>query len=330
LTSEVTARARALVAERKPTARELGERLAGLIDDPEAFVAALRKGFRKLADEPYAREQQRVAPGSGAVFGVRWPLIGAVETNLRRPLAQASAASALSLAQRLAAEPEREARLFSHLPLRRSLANDPERSWQLMRRLARAADDWISVDSLAGLYARGILAEPFRWAELEQLVYSTDRWERRLVGATIATIPFRLPRARRTELAGAPGLELVGSLIGDAEPDVQKSLSWALRSWTEVDTAGVERFIRDEARTARATTDGQRAWVLRDALSAPRMSAAVRRATSEQLAGLRRRPGAAATSTAAGIAAAFSGTNAFTERALAVQGERQQLRGRVA
>ena len=45
-----------------------------------------------------------------------------------------------------------------------------------MRRMARAAHDWISVDSLADVFARGILAEPFRWAEIEQLVYSASEW----------------------------------------------------------------------------------------------------------------------------------------------------------
>ena len=77
------------------------------------------------------------------------------------------------------------------MPLRRSLPDDPERSWQLMRRLSRASADWISVDALAGLYAQGILAESFRWAELEQLVYSADRWERRLVGSTVANVAAR-------------------------------------------------------------------------------------------------------------------------------------------
>ena len=38
--------------------------------------------------------------------------------------------------------------------------------------------------------ARGSCNEPYRWAELEQLVYSPSRWERRLVGSTIATMPF--------------------------------------------------------------------------------------------------------------------------------------------
>ena len=99
-----------------------------------------------LADPAYAAEQERVAPGSGAVFGVRNPLIAAVASPVRAALRKGSSSSALYLAERLATEDEREFVLFSHVPLARSLPEDPEQSWQLMRRLARRAHDWISVD----------------------------------------------------------------------------------------------------------------------------------------------------------------------------------------
>ena len=323
MTSEVTARARALVAQRAPEARGLGTALAELIDEPEAFVTVLRDGFERLADAEYAADQERVAPGSGAVFGVRWPLIDAVARALRAALAEGSAASALWLAQRLATEEEREVRLFSHVCLRRSLPDDPERSWQLMRRLARAAGEWISVDSLADLYARGILAEPMRWAEVEQLVYSSRRWERRLVGSTVATVPYRIPAHRRAVLRSAPGLMLIKSLIGDAEPDVAKALSWALRSWHAVDPSTVEATLREEAERAVAADDGHRAWVVRDALTLPRLDPHFVQELRRRLAGVRRRPGAPSTSVAGEVAAAFTGLDPLSERSVAAQGERR-------
>ncbi|HEY7599439.1 MAG TPA: hypothetical protein VH741_05895, partial [Candidatus Limnocylindrales bacterium] len=75
--------------------------MAELIDDPDAFATALREGFERLADPVYAAEQERVAPGSGQSIGVRWPLVNAVAAQLRRPLAESSASSALWLAERL-------------------------------------------------------------------------------------------------------------------------------------------------------------------------------------------------------------------------------------
>jgi 3-methyladenine DNA glycosylase AlkD len=326
LTSDVTLRARALVEERLPDARGLGSALGELIDQPDEFVAVLREGLERLADDAYAGEQERIAPGSGAVFGVRNPLLAAVSRQLDRPLAESSAASALWLAERLADEQERELVLFSHVCLRRSLPDDPERSWQLMRRLGRRARDWISVDALAELFATGILLEQFRWAELEQLAYSNDRWERRLVGSTIARLPYELPRARRELLAGTPALMLIKSLIGDSEPEVQKALSWALRSWLEVDRHGVHDLIRAESELARETGDGNRAWVLRDALTAPSTEPAFAAEVRKRLDGIRRRPRGESTSTAATVAAGFVGIDKFTDAALAQQGQRQGYR----
>ena len=173
----------------------------------------------------------------------------------------------LFIADRLFHERELEARWFAFGLLERTLDGETERTWQLLRRAAREAGDWITVDSLAHPYGKGILAEPYRWAELEQLVYSPSRWERRLVGSTIATMPHvdRTPRPRLRR-SPASALPLLGSLMGDAEPDVQKALAWAYRSLTVVDRAATETALRAETARAVETADGHRAWVIRDTL----------------------------------------------------------------
>jgi 3-methyladenine DNA glycosylase AlkD len=303
--SPVTARGRRFVADHLPRAVRLGQELGGQIGDPEGFVTALEEGLRDLADPEYREGFARVAPGVGAVLGVRAPLVAAIGRGLRGPLREAPSAYSIYLAERLIRSGYQEVRVFAHLPIERSLPDDPERGWQLIRRLARRATDWASVDSLAGLVGQGILLEPYRWAEIEQLVYSPHRWERRLVGSTLASLPFALPRRDRPRLARSPGLALLESLIGDDEPDVQKALSWALRSWMEVDPSGVEAFLSRETELAAETADGHRAWVIRDALSAhsPSFAAGIR----TRLSGVRRRPGAPATSRAADVARAFSG-----------------------
>ena len=130
----------------------------------------------------------------------------------RSPSARASSAhragrstsELLLVADRLLREPEREARWFAITTLERTLPVEPERTWQLLRRAAADADDWITVDTLAHPFGKGILAESYRWAELEQLTVSPSRWERRLVGSTIATMPFVNRRAgREPEVADA-------------------------------------------------------------------------------------------------------------------------------
>lgn len=308
------------MTEHLPEARGLGETLADLIDDPDAFALTLESGLERLSDPAYAAEQERVAPGSGAVIGVRWPLWHAVARQLGAPLKASSAASALSLAQRLAIAPVREVRLFATVPLERSLMADPERTWQVIRRLGRAATDWISVDSMADLVARGIILEPLRWAELEQLVYSRDPWERRLVGSTIARMPFEVAAAERRQLDSVRALTLIESLIGDSDANVQKALSWALREWTRVDEQGVIALLEAEAARAARTSDGHRAWVIRDAL--PSLPGGIGQQLRASLDGVRRRPGAPSSSQASAVAEGFLSALEGADGAVAQQGDR--------
>jgi 3-methyladenine DNA glycosylase AlkD len=303
LTSDVTARAVEFVASRRGAAEDIGGALAEHVQDPDSFANGLRDGLARLADAEYLAGQQRIAPGIGSIFGVRWPLLAAVERGFRQASKGTSSASLLFIADRLFREPELEHRWFAFGLLERTLEREPERTWQLMRRAAREAGDWITIDSLAHPYGRGVALEPYRWAELEQLVFSPSRWERRLVGSTIATMTHGRRRTGRDPELPEKALGLLGQLIGDSEPDVQKALSWAYRSIAQVDQAATMRALRAEADTAASTADGHRAWVIRDSLS--KLDPADAQLLRDRLVGIRRRPGEASTSRAAETADRF-------------------------
>ena len=301
---ETTQRSIALVAARRPDAEALGRLLAELVDDPDAFVRALRGGFERLADPAYLAGQQLVAPGIGALLGVRSPLMEATARTLRAHTRDASSSQLLFVADRLLRDELLELRWFALGILDRTIGREPERTWQLLRPAAHAASDWITVDTLARPAARGILSEPYRWAELEQLVFSPSRWERRLVGSTIATMPFVDRSAGRTQEYVERALALLGQLIGDAEPDVQKALAWAYRSVTQIDRTAVGATLELETDSAAAAGDGNRAWVIRDVL--PRLDAELAARLHGRLHGVRRRPGSGSTSVAGEIATRFA------------------------
>ena len=316
-------RAPAFVAQQRAAATELGERLAELVTEPEAFEDVLRAGLRELVDPAYTETIGAVSPDVTTEYAVRRPLLDLVLRPIRRSLREGSSATALWLAQRLIDADHRDVRLFALEPLKRALGPDPELTWQSLRRLGGRAGDWIEVDALADLWARGILAEPFRWAELEQLVYSTRATERRLVGATLATIPHRVPQAHRPALRpdmSDRAFGLVRLLIGDAHPLVQKALAWAIRGWTPMDPDAAARLLRHEASLARETDDGSRAWVIREALvSQPTELADELRAT---LTGVRRHASVRSTSAAAEAAARFAPLLSPEVDVVASQGDR--------
>lgn len=284
-------------------ATALGVELAGLIAVPADFVAALHAHLPDLGDVEYREFQHRIAPGLGPSEGVRSSVQSAVRRSLEAGLTGVRPATVLYVVDALTKEDVAEIRWLAIGLLDRIVPDDPERAWQLMRRVARNAGEWITVDLLANPYGLGILREPYRWAELEQLTYSPSRWERRLVGSTVATIPFVDRTAGRTHEVVARGLALIEELIGDAEPDVQKALSWALRNLTLVDQAAVEGFCREQAALAARADDGHRAWVVRDTLA--KLPSGVAEDLKRSLAGIRRRPNEPSTSRAAESVAAF-------------------------
>jgi 3-methyladenine DNA glycosylase AlkD len=303
--SAATARAVAFVADHRSAAEDLGVRLADHLQDPDAFADALRQGLAMLADPEYLEGQHFVAPGLGTTHGVRWPLIAAGVRGFKSATKDDRPTALLFIADRLFREPHLEARWFAFALLERTLKDDPERTWQLMRRAAREAGDWITVDALAHPYGIGVAAEPYRWAELEQLVYSPSRWERRLVASTIATMTHGNRRTGRGPEVVDSALPLLEQLMGDAEPDVQKALAWAYRSLAQIDRERTTAALRAQADLAVRTDDGHRAWVIRDALvKLDRTDADTFR---DRLAGIRRRPGAPSTSDAAAMSARFGG-----------------------
>ena len=301
--SPTTARAAAFVAAHRDPAETLGTALAELVNDPDAFATALSRGLAGLADLEYLAGQRRVAPGIGLLHGVRAPLLAAVQRGFRQVTRRDRSTPLLFVADRLLREPELEARWFAFGLLERTLDAETERTWQLLRRAAREAGDWITVDSLAHLYAQGITAEPYRWAELEQLVYSPWRWERRLVGSTIATMTHGNGGNERGQEVPGRALPILAQLMGDAEPDVQRALSWAYRCLATVDLEATEAALHIEAAQATATSDGHRAWVIRDTLDNLEPTTADKLRT--QLSGIRKRAGMPATSAAAETAARF-------------------------
>ena len=301
--SSTTQRALAFVAQRKPVAEELGASLAEHVGDPDAFADTLRRGLEGLADPDYQDGMRFLAPGLGQVHGVRRPLLAAVARGFRHETRAERPTQLLFIADRLFREPHLEARWFAFGLLERTLDADAERTWQLLRRAAREAADWVTVDDLAHPYGIGIAAEPYRWAELEQLVYSPSRWERRLIGSTIATMTHGNRRTGRDPELVPTALGLLEQLMGDAEPDVQKALAWAYRSLAQRDPGATTAALRRQTDLAVDEDDGHRAWVIRDSLG--KLATVDADELRARLAGIRKRSGAPSTSPAAATAARF-------------------------
>ena len=93
--------------------------------------------------------------------------------------------------------------------------------------------------------------------------------------------------------------------MGDAEPDVQKALSWALRNLALVDLPATVAFLRDRGRERRR--DRRRPPRLGHPRHPRKLPGPVAAELGADLAGIRKRPGAPSTSRASATAADFLG-----------------------
>jgi 3-methyladenine DNA glycosylase AlkD len=291
---------------RGAAATALGLRLAEAAAEPEALEMQTERGLREMARPEDLAAIRRVAPGIDPLVGASFFLVQRTGRAFVRATRRDSPSNLLLACERWFSLPMLEARWLAMVVLERLVIADPERSWQLLRRASKEACDWITIDALAHPVGRGILAEPFRWSEVGQLAFAPSSWERRLVGSTIATIPFIDRTGGRVPGIADQALPILRSLIGDDRPEVQKALSWALRSLTLVDADAVLDFCRREAAKAVEEQDGHRAWVIRDAL--PKLPPGAATTIRKSLASVRRRSRAASTSEAASIARAFVGS----------------------
>ena len=303
--SETTARAVAFVAERREEAEQLGHALADLVHDPEGFARELEAGFARLADPEYLEGERRIAPGLGPVLGVRWPLNAAVARGFRAEIRGVSPSALLFIADRLYRSTPLEIRWFAFGILEQLVKDEPERTWQLLRRGSREAGDWITVDTLAHPYGRGIL--------LESVPLGRAR-AARVQPVALGAPPGRLDH-RHDAVHGPAARPRAG--CRRPRPGAHRRPDGRCRARRPEGTRlgapladrrgpGCRRGVRDRRGRDRARdADGHRAWVVRDTLhKLPAASAADLRA---RLDGIRRRPGAPSTSRAAATAAQFAG-----------------------
>lgn len=293
-----------MTARVEDPAAAVGRDAAESLADPTLVVATVRTGIAAPVSAP--------ATGRGAVLGEE-RLLAALARGFIDATRGDPASALLDVAGALLRDPDRRLHRLALAVLERTVQVEPERSWQLLRAEARTAADTLAVAAIARPAAHGVLAEPFRWAELEQLMYSPSPWERRLAPGTVAVLPAAARRAGGPSALAAGdlaarGLGIVRELIGDADPGVQHDLVRALRTVARLDPPAAAAFLQAEAGRAIAEGDGHRAPVLSAAM--PRVAPPGAAALAAALAAVPRVPhvpGDPGTSRAAAAARGFRG-----------------------
>ena len=182
-------------------------------------------------------------PSSMEVLGVPVPPLRKVVRRLARALKQAPAHDVMDLARALHDVKIHEARQVAF----ELIGGRPDIIAGLdgptVEALGEGNDNWASVDCFCVVISgqawrdgRVKDADVRRWAGAD------DRWWRRT--AVVSTVPLNM-KSRGGSGDPVRTLDICGLVAADADPMVEKGLSWALRSLVPVDAEAVRAFLEE-------------------------------------------------------------------------------------
>ena len=231
---------------------------------PAAIADALRGVWRAAAPElapqlipggqPFVRDWGIRRTDYEAV-GTPVPVLRAIGQEIGR-VARKRVEAFLPLARLLWDRYGREGRVVTTVFLGPMELADPERVVPVILDMARTCEFWEDCDQLAMRALEPVLRrEPEAWlAQFGEWVRDESKWLRRAALTALGRLPMVEPEYT------ARCVELVSPALGDADTDVKRALSFAVRLCARGEIEPVKQFVRDHA----GRTDADSLWVLSD------------------------------------------------------------------
>jgi 3-methyladenine DNA glycosylase AlkD len=233
---------------------------------PAATADALREVWRAAAPElapdlvpggqPFVRDWG-IRQSDYEAVGTPVPVLRAMGQEIGR-VARKRVGEFLPLARLLWERYGREGRVVTTVFLGPMELADPERVVPVILDMARTCEFWEDCDQLAMRALEPVLRrEPGAWLDrFGEWVQDENKWLRRAALTALG----RLPMVESEYTARC--VELVSPALGDADTDVKRALSFAVRLCARGETEPVKQFIRDHA----DCTDADSLWVLSDVI----------------------------------------------------------------
>jgi 3-methyladenine DNA glycosylase AlkD len=240
---------------------EIKAQLAPILDAfdpaaPRATAGRLRDlwlQFEPRSIEVIKAEQRQ----QQETVGIPVPVLKEIGQGLAR-VARTRLDDFLPLTEVLWAEYGREGRAVAVIPLGAMELGDPARVVPLLRILCRTCITWEDADRLAMDALEPIVRrQPAEWLpRLAPWLEDENKWPRRAAVTVAGRLPMKQPAYT------AQCLALAERLLLDAEPDVKKAVSFAIRLSARGQIGPVREFLARQVPPA----DPAATWVLCDAV----------------------------------------------------------------
>ncbi len=241
---------------------QIAEKVAAIIksytaSQPEATAKALRKYWLEFTPNKGIELIKAEQRQQFEAIGIPIPTLKAIGDEIARTARQ-DVNGFIPLARLLWDEYGREGRVVALVIFGAMELSEPQRLVPLLKGLCKQCASWEDADRLAMDAVEPIVRKyPDKWlSEMAAWLNDENKWVRRASITIIGRLPMK--HAMLTKQC----LELTERLLGDADMDVKKAVSFAIRICAKTDPKLACAFLKKQVPAA----DPVAAWVLCDVI----------------------------------------------------------------
>jgi 3-methyladenine DNA glycosylase AlkD len=226
-----------------PTLRARAAAIAEKFSDPPALLAAVHSLLEDYADRSHRASPKLTDSSPQNTLKTPMPVVRAVITALRQRV-KAQPQAALAVVEGLWAAGTREERRVAAGLLGFAAPLVPAEALASVERSLATIESGETAEALAHYgFAPLLLADPAtHLRNIERWVTQPQKWARCFGLAALSVL------AKHKTWDDVPSaLDVINSVMGDAEPEVRKAAAVALSDLIPKSTAEVSRFLREQA-----------------------------------------------------------------------------------
>jgi len=225
-------------------------------EKPEEFTKGLQELLKSYVDRDATKNYQRIIPDAGKFFGVAFPILRVIASEIGRFI-QKEPTKAKLLLETIWNEGSFEARVIAGKSLEKFGQKNPNVCLDFVSSVLPSLDNWAVCDNLAMC---GV--EPIVYLNPELILSLSEKW--------IKDKNKWIRRFGVVSLRGYKRIQITDKAFGildlvmeDKDKDIKKAVSWVLREITKKNPDEVAKFLM---KWAKSNPSKDTRWIIKDGM----------------------------------------------------------------
>ncbi|MFH1824609.1 MAG: DNA alkylation repair protein [Candidatus Firestonebacteria bacterium] len=238
---------------------QVQERIKKLLEKaekPKEFTKGLQEILKSNVDKKATKNYQRIIPEAGKFYGVPFPILRAIDTEIEKFI-QKEPIRARLLLKTIWNESSFEARQIAGKSLEKFGSKNPKICLDFISSVLLDLDNWAVCDNLAIF---GV--EPIVYSNPELILPLSEKWMKNKNKWIRRFGVVSLRGYKKVETTDKV-FKILDTVMEDNEKDIKKAVSWILREITKKNPDEVVKFL---LRWAKANPNKDTKWIIKDGM----------------------------------------------------------------